>query len=169
ARAAWTRCLFLLGFGDLRARERSDSQLRLGFFLAAPEPLLGLLLGLTFGFVFVPPAIVLFALARLGGFALGALDRVAHLTDVRLLLGDPALLSVLSTSPEGFAGAAVAEWPRPEGAPDRLLWVGTGAAGAGGGGGSTLALPAGARVFTFSTSTCLVRPWLKFWRTTLCS
>src|SRR5262249_29143522 len=41
-------------------------------------------------------------------------------------------------------------------------------AGAGAGAVSTLALP-GVRVFTFSTSTCLVRPWLKFWRTTLCS
>src|SRR5215470_6676949 len=77
-------------------------------------------------------------------------------------------VSVLSTSPDGLAGAAVVEWPRPLGAPDRLPWTGAGAAGAGGG-GSTLALPTGARVFTFSTSTCLVRPWLKFWRTTLCS
>src|SRR5262249_25127200 len=34
---------------------------------------------------------------------------------------------------------------------------------------SALVLPPGARVLTFSTSTCLVRPWLKFWRTTLCS
>src|SRR5215475_2252718 len=76
-------------------------------------------------------------------------------------------VSVLSTRPEGLVGEAVADWPRPAGAPDRLPVTGIGAAGAGGG-GSTLALP-GARVFTFSTSTCLVRPWLKFWRTTLCS
>src|SRR5262245_22647211 len=76
-------------------------------------------------------------------------------------------VSVLSTRPEGLVGEAVADWPRPAAAPDRLPVTGIGAAGAGGG-GSTLALP-GARVFTFSTSTCLVRPWLKFWRTTLCS
>src|SRR5262245_46533375 len=75
-------------------------------------------------------------------------------------------VNVLSTSPDGLAGAAAA-WCRPEGAPDRLVCEGGCGDGAGGG-GSTLALP-GARVFTFSTSTCLVRPWLKFWRTTLCS
>src|SRR6185436_19936871 len=128
ARAAWTRCLFLLGFGDLRARERSDSQLRLGFFLAAPEPLLGLLLGLTFGFVFVPPAIVLFALARLGGFALGALDRVAHLTDVRLLLGDPALLSVLEAGVGECVhpGLLLLGRQRLEHQPGRFCWCGGG-------------------------------------------
>src|SRR5947207_1694952 len=81
------RRFLFLGLSDLRARKCSDRHLRLGLVLAA-EPLLGFLLGLALGFIVVSPAIVLLALARLGGLALGALDRFAHLTDLCLLLGD---------------------------------------------------------------------------------
>src|SRR6185503_9974995 len=56
------------------------------------------------------------------------------------------------------AGAAVAALPTTAG---RLPAGAAGAAGA-------WALPS-VRLFTFSTTTALVRPWLKLWRTTPCS
>ena len=130
-------------------------------------------------------AIVLFALARFGGLALGALDRFAHIADFLLFLGDLAFFGVAQAGVGQrvlaralfFRGQGLqhhAGGLGAEGLPDmpeslRAGRLAAGAAGVGTGAAvSTRGLP-GARVLTFSTTTCLVRPWLKFWRTTLCS
>lgn len=66
----------------------------------------------------------------------------------------------------------------PNGADDAGRGAGVaargGAAGAGAGAGAAASLGAGlpgvmTRDFTFSTTTCLVRPWEKLWRTVPCS
>src|SRR5436190_2246462 len=67
---------------------------RTSFFFFAAEALLGDFVGPALGFLVVTAALVLSALARLGGLALGALDCVALLTDLRLFLGDLAFFGL---------------------------------------------------------------------------
>ena len=66
----------------------------LGLFFLAAEALLGDLVGLALGLLVVAAAILLGALARFGGLALGAFDRVALGADLRLFLGDLAFLGL---------------------------------------------------------------------------
>src|SRR6185295_15165184 len=78
-------------------------------------------------------------------------------------------VSVRNTTPEGF-GLTASECARPElEAGAALLPAPVGAFFASTGGGvSTFASPGPptTRRLTFSTTTCLLRPWLKLWRTT---
>src|SRR5580704_4459428 len=86
-------------------------------------------------------------------------------------------VSVRSTTPDGFGGVAAGDWAGTvagaaacgttagRAVADRCLAL---AASMAGGGGSALTGPP-TRRFTFSTTTALVRPWLKLWRTTPCS
>ena len=82
-------------------------------------------------------------------------------------------VSVRNTTPDGFAGAAADA--ADVGALDGPLAEVTLRFGAGaalrstGAGGSAFASPGPTRRFTFSTTTDLLRPWLKLWRTTPCS
>ena len=133
------------------------------------------------------------ALARLGGFALGALDRVA-------LRRGSSPLPRRSCAPRprapwrrrarGRGGSApprsacaarrrTASAPAPACGRCGVAPARCGAArdhaaaarrraacGAGAGAASALASPAPTRRFTFSTTTALERPWLKLWRTT---
>src|SRR5207248_549777 len=64
----------------------------LRLFLA--EPLLGFLLGLALGFLFVSPAVLLLALARFGGFALQFLTAFAVGPATRFLFGDAPFLGL---------------------------------------------------------------------------
>src|SRR5262249_11396571 len=80
--ASWTARpwrLFLVRLRALRARERTDRQL--GLALGLLQTLFRSEFGLPLGFLIVPAAVVLFALARFGGLAFGAIDRLAHLAD----------------------------------------------------------------------------------------
>ena len=169
--------------------------LRLGLFFLAAETLLGDFVGLALGLFVVAAAIFLVALARFGGLALGALDRIALGAALRLFLGDLAFL--------GLAHLGVAERVRAA----VLLFLGQRAQhnagrlrrGRGGGAGAAWRRArraprgttptrrgvaprsrrrrgrrlrrlrfarSGTRRFTFSTTTALVRPWLKLCRTT---
>ena len=158
-----------------------------GACVFAAEALLGFLFGLALGFFVVLVALVFLALARFGGFALG-LSIASRLARRRgFFLGDLAFF--------GFAHARIAERMRARaalflgqraqhdagwlrrgrgrlarcrrcraqrlgGAP-RLASRRAGAAPA----SASPAAPM-TRRFTFSTTTCLLRPWLKLWRTT---
>ena len=82
----------VFGFGGQLARDRAEAGL--GFFFLAAETLLGDFVGLALGLFVVAAAVFLGALARLGGLALGALDRVALLADFRLFLGDLAFFGL---------------------------------------------------------------------------
>src|SRR6185295_13026949 len=62
----------------------------LGFLFLAAEALLGDFVGPALGLFVVAAAILLEALARLGGLALVAFDRVAFGADLRLFLSDLA-------------------------------------------------------------------------------
>ena len=73
-----------------RARCERAGQPGLGFLVAA-EALLGFQLGPLLGLVVVPAALVLLALAGLGGLAVPALDGVPGLANARVFLGDLAL------------------------------------------------------------------------------
>ena len=185
--------IVVLGFGGQRARDRRRRP-DLGLFFLAAETLLGDFVGLALGLFVVAAAIFLGALARLGGLALGAFDRVALGADLRLFLGDLAFL--------GLAHLGVAERVRAA----VLLFLGEraqqdagrlrrgarrGAAGVGCGryaaalhdadaarrraairrrrrapAPAPCASPGPGRRFTFSTTTALERPWLKLCRTT---
>src|SRR3954453_1184035 len=102
--AAGRTAIVVLGFRRQRAGDRGGGRdglgLGLGFFLAA-ETFLGDFVGLALGLFVVPAPLVLGALARFGGIALGALDGVALGADLGLFLGDLALF--------GFAHLGIAE------------------------------------------------------------
>ncbi len=147
------------------------------------EALLGDFAGLAFGFLVVLAAVFFLALARFGGFPFAAVDRLAAGAAACFFFSDLALF--------GVAHARVGECVRAgaalflgEGAQHdaRRLWLcfgrrwlqrvrlvrrgallGTGFFVSTTGAGSALASPGPptARRLTFSTTTCLLRPWLK--------
>src|SRR5205085_5628549 len=90
--AAGRTPVVIVGFRRQRAGRRHTSALRSRLFLA--ETLLGDFVGLSLGFFVVAAAIFLAALARLGGLAFGALDRVARRANARIFLGDLAFLGL---------------------------------------------------------------------------
>src|SRR5262249_15266451 len=90
-----SRRFFLLGLERCRARAGGGA-----LFLLA-EALLGFQLGLALGFLVVAAAILLLALARLGGLALDLFAALAVGAAPRLVLGDTAFL--------GFAYPRVGE------------------------------------------------------------
>ena len=184
AAATRTPRLFLLGLLRTGSGGKRPGQLRLDLFLAADgETLGGLLLGAALDLFVVTAAILFLFLAGFCGVALGSFDRVARLADGGLFFGDLAFLGLAQpgigegaaarlllllgergrTGPAGFGDSA----PRARlGTGARATTVGRAVAvrlagAATTGAASGLPLPA-MRLFTFSTTTCLVRPWLKF-------
>ena len=137
------------------------------------------MLGLALGFFLAAMALFFLALARFGGFALGLLRCLRGFAAARFFLGDLAFfgsrtrasasawaralrsssVSVRSTTPDFGCGAARAR--------RRRCGAGVfGACGSAAGSGLGLAGLPTVRRFTVSTTTCLLRPWLKLWRTT---
>ena len=153
-----------------------------------PKRFLATSLGLALGFLVVFAALLLLALARFGGLALGTLDRFAARAPAGLFLGNLALFGfadarsasawaralrsssvrVRSTTPEASAGrgrgcVGGARPPARGGLAGRLLGLGCAAGAAHLG----FALPAPRR-FDLLDHDRLLRPWLKLWRTTPC-
>src|SRR5262245_43659417 len=78
-------------------------------------------------------------------------------------------VSVCSTTPDDFGGGVGVGVGAGAAAAPAAPFPGAGrlpVAGVAAGAGSALAVLPGARLRTFSTTTALVRPWLKLWRTT---
>ena len=169
---------------------------RLGRRCLAAETLLGDLVGLVLDVFVVLAAFFFVAFARFGRGALGrdrflrgcgerrasssarsrssvSRSRASASAWARALRSSS--VSVRSTTPDDFGDAAAA--PRRGGGASAPPWPGAGAAARLGAAarsgaaatGSALASPGPMRRFTFSTTTALLRPWLKLWRTTPCS
>ena len=168
-----------------RLRARAWRRARaLGFFLA--EALLGDFVGLALGFFVVLAAVVFLALARFGGFALGPVDRLRG--SARRRASSSAILRSSASRTRAVGermGARTALFfgERAQHDAGRFRRVRARQAPARRGGrfrrGGALrrfdrrglrpwprALRRSSGVLTFSTTTCLLRPWLKLWRTT---
>src|SRR5262249_36843848 len=106
AAAARTREFVVLGFGYrvAEADRHACGLLR----LVVAEALLGFLLGLALGLVVVPPALFLLALARLCGFTLYPLARVALAAAALLLCPHAAFLGLANLRALEGAGARTA-------------------------------------------------------------
>ena len=186
------RRLFLVGF-ERRARA---GRARRGRGLGLAEALLGDLVGLALGFLVVLAALVFLALAgsrrpraRPSRWPRGCARRSASSSAILRSSASrrraspsawarrlrSSSVSVRSTTPDGLggggaAGAAVAGAAQPRLGPrgGRRARLAAGAAGAAAAGAAASGLPSPptTRRFLTSTTTCLLRPWLKLWRTT---
>ena len=167
------------GGGRCRCRCRRRG---LGLLVLA-EPLLGFGLGPALGLVVVAAPLVLVVLARLGGVAFHTLAGFALVAAARLFFGDLALfgLADLGVGKGMGAGAALFFGQRAQHDARRLSTRAAGLSGRRRGPaaarhrgatrrrrrgrrrGLRLRVSPGPtmRRFTFSTTTCLVRPWLK--------
>src|SRR5262249_36182578 len=74
-------------------------------------------------------------------------------------------VSVRSTTPEGFGLGAVSACTAARPAAGAAAALPVGFLGSAAGGASALVSPPTTRRLTFSTTTCLLRPWLKLWGT----
>ena len=156
---------------------------RRGLGLGFAETLLGFEFGLALGFLVLPVAVFLGLAAGFGGFALGLLDAFLAVAALGFLFREPALFDVADLGVGQRAGAR-GTLVLGQGAQHhariaaRRGWRrgGTGERRLGGRGlgdnrlrrvraSVTGASPPMRRLPRFSTTTCLVRPWLKLWRT----
>ena len=145
------------------------------------KTLLGFEFGLALGFFVLPVAFFLGLAAGFGRFALGLLDALAAGAALGFFLRNAALFDVadfgvgeragarralvLGEGAQHHAGIAARGGRRARGTG---RWRRRGRLGGdrlGGVGLSAGASPPTRRLPRFSTTTCLVRPWLKLWRT----